>query len=141
PSAGRSSGLASAWPYRCSSSIECRERGIIRFMALVEFRNVSYEISGRQILSGLNLSVDAGETLVLLGRSGSGKTTALKLTNGILFPSRGEVLVEGRPTTEWDPIRLRRRIGYVIQEAGLFPHWTVGANVGTVPNLENWPAA
>jgi osmoprotectant transport system ATP-binding protein len=114
-------------------------------MALVEFRNVSYEIpgeiSGRQILQDLNLTVDAGETLVLLGRSGSGKTTALKLTNGILYPTRGQVLVEGRPTTEWDPIRLKRRIGYVIQDVGLFPHWTVGDNVGLVPKLEQWPAA
>lgn len=110
-------------------------------MALVEFRDVSYEISGRQILHALNLAVDTGETLVLLGRSGSGKTTALKLTNGILFPTRGQVLVEGRPTTEWDPIRLKRRIGYVIQDVGLFPHWTVGDNVGLVPKLEQWPAA
>src|SRR5258708_5230163 len=110
-------------------------------MALVEFRNVSYEISGRRILENLDLTVDAGETLVLLGRSGSGKTTALKLTNGILFPTRGQVLVEGKPTTDWDPIRLKRHIGYVIQDAGLFPHWTVGDNVGMVPKLEQWPAA
>jgi osmoprotectant transport system ATP-binding protein len=110
-------------------------------MALVDFRDVSYEISGRQILKNLNLAVDAGETLVLLGRSGSGKTTALKLTNGILFPTRGQVLVEGRATTEWDPIRLKRRIGYVIQDVGLFPHWTVSDNVALVPKLEQWPAS
>src|SRR5438309_11857458 len=110
-------------------------------MALVEFRNVSYEISGRPILQDLNLTIDAGETVVLLGRSGSGKTTALKLTNGLLFPTTGEVLVEGRPTTAWDPIRLKRRIGYVIQDVGLFPHWTVRDNVGLVPKLEEWSAA
>jgi osmoprotectant transport system ATP-binding protein len=108
-------------------------------MPLVEFRNVCYEIGGRPILSELNFTVDAGETLVLLGRSGSGKTTALRMTNGMLFPTRGEVLVEGRPTTQWDPIRLKRRIGYVIQEVGLFPHHTVGENVGLVPKLEGWP--
>ena len=109
-------------------------------MALVEFRDVSYEISGRPILKNLSFTVDAGETLVLLGRSGSGKTTALKLTNGLLFPSSGQVLVEGRATTQWDPIQLKRRIGYVIQDVGLFPHWTVGDNVALVPKLEQWPA-
>jgi osmoprotectant transport system ATP-binding protein len=107
-------------------------------MPLVEFRNVSYEISGREILSNLSLQVEAGETLVLLGRSGSGKSTALKLTNGMLFPTLGEVLVEGRSTRDWDPIRLKRHIGYVIQDVGLFPHFTVAANVGLVPKLEGW---
>ena len=107
-------------------------------MALVEFRRVSYEIAGRPILSDLSLQIEAGETLVLLGRSGSGKTTALKMINGLLFPTRGQVVVDGRPTTDWDPIQLRRRIGYVIQEVGLFPHFTVGDNVGLVPKLEGW---
>src|SRR4030088_1291709 len=108
-------------------------------MPLVEFRDVHYEAGGKHILEGLNLAVEAGETLVLLGRSGSGKTTALKMTNGMLFPTRGEVRVEGKPTTEWDPIRLKRRIGYVIQEVGLFPHFTVEENVGLVPKLEGSP--
>ncbi|HEY6342284.1 MAG TPA: ATP-binding cassette domain-containing protein [Bryobacteraceae bacterium] len=110
-------------------------------MPLVEFREVSYEISGRRILEGVSLAVATGETLILLGRSGSGKSTALKLTNGMLFPSSGEVLVEGRSTHAWDPIRLKRRIGYVIQEVGLFPHFTVAANVGLVPKLEGWSEA
>jgi osmoprotectant transport system ATP-binding protein len=109
-------------------------------MALVEFRDVSYEIAARPILRGLSLNVEAGETLVLLGRSGSGKTTALKMINGMLFPTRGQVFVDGRPTTDWDPIQLRRRIGYVIQEVGLFPHFTVGDNVGLVPKLDGWSA-
>src|SRR5262249_33680922 len=104
-------------------------------MPLVEFRDVGYQIAGRAILAGVSFAVDAGETLVLLGRSGSGKTTALKMTNGMLFPTSGQVLVEGRPTTDWDPIRLKRRIGYVIQEVGLFPHFTVAANVALVPTL------
>jgi osmoprotectant transport system ATP-binding protein len=110
-------------------------------MALVEFRGVSYEIAGKPILWDLNLSVEAGETLVLLGRSGSGKTTALRMINGMLFPTRGQILVDGRSTTDWDPIQLRRRIGYVIQDVGLFPHFTVGDNVGLVPKLEGWSAS
>ncbi len=110
-------------------------------MPLVEFRDVSYEVGGRQILSNVNFTVEPGETLVLLGRSGSGKTTALKMTNGMLFPTSGQVLVEGRPTTQWDPIRLKRHIGYVIQDVGLFPHFTVAENVGLVPTLEGWPKA
>jgi osmoprotectant transport system ATP-binding protein len=107
-------------------------------MPLVEFRDVTYEIDGRTILASAKFGVEAGETLVLLGRSGSGKTTALKMTNGMLFPTKGQVLVEGRATTDWDPIRLKRRIGYVIQEVGLFPHFTVAENVGLVPRLEGW---
>jgi osmoprotectant transport system ATP-binding protein len=105
-------------------------------MPLVEFLNASYEISGKKILRGVSFSVDAGETLVLLGRSGSGKTTALKMTNGLLFPTGGEVRVEGKSTRDWDPIALKRRIGYVIQEVGLFPHFTIARNVGLVPTLE-----
>jgi osmoprotectant transport system ATP-binding protein len=105
---------------------------------VVEFRDVSYRIGAKQILSHLDLEVKAGETLVLLGRSGSGKTTALKMVNGLVQPTEGQVLVEGKPTTEWDLVRLRRRIGYVIQDVGLFPHFTVARNVGLVPRLEGW---
>ena len=108
--------------------------------AVVEFRAASYRIGAREILKSLTLSIEAGETLVLLGRSGSGKTTALKMVNGLLFPSAGEVLVDGTPTRRWDPVRLKRRIGYVIQEIGLFPHYTVAENVGLVPQLEHWEA-
>ena len=107
--------------------------------AMVEFRDVSYRIGAKQILSHLSLSVEQGQTLVLLGRSGSGKTTALKMVNGLIRPTEGQLLVEGKPTTEWDLIRLRRRIGYVIQDVGLFPHFTVEENVALVPTLENWP--
>ncbi|MGO4883756.1 MAG: ATP-binding cassette domain-containing protein [Bryobacteraceae bacterium] len=109
--------------------------------AVVEFRAASYHIGAREILKSLSLSVEAGETLVLLGRSGSGKTTALKMVNGLAFPSSGEVLVDGKPTTAWDSVRLKRRIGYVIQEVGLFPHYTVAQNVGLVPRLEKWDGA
>ncbi len=86
------------------------------------------------------MAVRPGETLVLLGRSGSGKTTTLKLVNRLLLPTSGEVQVEGRSTSQWDPILLRRRLGYVIQEVGLFPHFTVERNIGVVPELEKWPA-
>jgi len=106
---------------------------------LVSFRNVSARIGRKDILHNLNVDVEAGETLVLLGRSGSGKTTALRMVNGLVLPSSGEVLVEGKPTAAWDLIRLRRRIGYVIQDSGLFPHFTVAANVGLVPRLEGRP--
>jgi osmoprotectant transport system ATP-binding protein len=105
----------------------------------VELRNVGYSLDQRQIVSDVSFKVARGETLVLLGRSGAGKTTILKLINRLLEPSTGEVLIEGRSQLEWDPIRLRRRIGYVIQEVGLFPHWTVEQNVAMVPRLESWP--
>src|SRR5215471_1908459 len=107
---------------------------------ILEFRAVGYAIGGRALLEDVSFKVDAGETVVLLGRSGSGKTTTLKLVNRLLEPTSGEVLVEGRKTTDWDPIRLRRRIGYVIQEIGLFPHFTVARNVALVPSLESWPS-
>jgi len=107
--------------------------------AILELRNVSCELGGRAILRDIDLTVERGETLVLLGRSGSGKSTLLKAVNGVVPLSAGEVRFEGRTSAEWDPIRLRRRMGYVIQDAGLFPHWSVGANVGLVPKLEGWP--
>lgn len=104
--------------------------------SLVQFHNVNYSLpTAANIISDLNLTVERGETLVLLGESGCGKTTTLKLVNRLLTPSAGEVLVEGKATTEWDPIALRRRIGYVIQEGGLFPHFTIARNVGLVPAL------
>jgi osmoprotectant transport system ATP-binding protein len=105
----------------------------------IELRGVGYSVNRRQIVADVSFQVAPGETLVLLGRSGSGKTTTLKLINGLLEFSSGEIFIEGRAQLEWDPIRLRRRIGYVIQEVGLFPHWTVEQNVGMVPRLESWP--
>ena len=105
----------------------------------IEFRHVSFRLpSGRTLLADLNLEVPRGETLVLLGRSGSGKTTTMKLVNRLLDPTEGEVRVEGESTLQWDPIKLRRHIGYVIQEIGLFPHFTVEQNIGVVPRLEGW---
>src|SRR5712692_2235722 len=117
--------------------------------SVIECRGVWYHADGgppraqpqrRALVSDLSLQVQGGETLILLGRSGSGKTPTLKLINRLLEPTSGEVLVEGRRTTDWDPICLRRRIGYVIQEVGLFPHFTIARNVGLVPSLEGWEA-
>jgi osmoprotectant transport system ATP-binding protein len=110
---------------------------------LVEFRDVSFShaSAAAPIISHLTFSVAPGETLVLLGESGCGKTTTLKLINRLLLPDTGEVLVEGKPTTGWDPIRLRRRTGYVIQEGGLFPHFNIARNVALVPALEGWEQA
>jgi len=108
---------------------------------IIEFRDVEYSLpGGRRLISGLSFAVERGETMVLLGRSGSGKTTTLKLVNALLVPSAGQALVEGRATTAWDPIRLRRGIGYVIQEMGLFPHFDVARNIGLVPEIEGWDA-
>jgi osmoprotectant transport system ATP-binding protein len=106
---------------------------------LVEFRGVTYHVGSRDILYGIDLCVEEGETVALLGRSGSGKTTLLKMVNRLIEPTGGEVRFQGKRVTDWDPIRLRRSIGYVIQEGGLFPHASVAQNVGLVPKLEGWP--
>src|SRR6266403_1592297 len=124
-------------------SIEMNTKPPLSSPKTIEFRDVSFHINdipARVIVSGISLEIPHGETLVLLGRSGSGKTTLLKLMNGMLLPAKGEVLVQDRSTADWDPIRLRRGIGYVIQDAGLFPHFTVAENVALVPTLEKWDA-
>ena len=101
---------------------------------------MSYRLAGgAPILDDVSLAVGDGETLALVGASGAGKTTVLKLVNRLLVPDAGDVRVQGRDTREWDPIRLRRSVGYVIQEVGLFPHLTVADNVAVVPRLEGWP--
>lgn len=107
----------------------------------IEFRNVCYTLpNGQTLLRNLHLQVQRGETLVVLGRSGSGKTTTLKLVNRLLLPTSGEVLVEGGNIAATDVIRLRRSIGYVIQDVGLFPHYNVERNIGLVPTAEGWAA-
>jgi len=105
----------------------------------IEFAGAGFRLpNGRTLLSGLNLAVQRGETLTLVGRSGSGKTTSLKLINRLLTATSGEVRVDGRPVSQWDVIQLRRGIGYAIQDVGLFPHYTVSENVALVPKLERW---
>jgi osmoprotectant transport system ATP-binding protein len=107
---------------------------------VIEFCDVQYRLpNGTPLLSGLNLQINRGETLVLLGRSGSGKTTTLKLINRLLIPSGGEVRVNGSSTAAMDVIALRRSIGYVIQDVGLFPHFTVERNIALLPRIEGWP--
>jgi osmoprotectant transport system ATP-binding protein len=109
----------------------------------IEFDKVTYSFQGSSpntVVSDISLKVNPAETLVLLGRSGSGKTTLLRLVNRLLLPTGGQVLVQGQATSEWDPIPLRRKIGYVIQEGGLFPHFTIAENIGLVPKLEKWDA-
>lgn len=105
---------------------------------IVEFRSVEYSIGGGKILDNVNLQIARGETLVLLGASGCGKTTTLKLINRLIEPTSGEVLVHGKRAADWNPIELRRQTGYVLQEGGLFPHFTVAENVALLPKLENW---
>jgi osmoprotectant transport system ATP-binding protein len=105
----------------------------------VEFRDVTFQHpSGRTVLSSVSFTVREGESFALIGRSGSGKTTILKLINRLFDPSHGDVLVDGKSTRQWDQIRLRRRIGYVLQDIGLFPHLSIAANIGIVPTLEGW---
>ena len=108
-------------------------------MPALEFRDVSFtRPGGTPILQHFELAVDAGEVVALVGRSGAGKSTLLKLVNRLLAQDSGEVIVEGRSTREWEPIRLRRRVGYVLQDVGLFPHMTIAGNIGIVPRLERW---
>jgi osmoprotectant transport system ATP-binding protein len=106
---------------------------------VVSLTSVRFAYGSRVVLEDVHLAVNAGESVALVGRSGNGKTTLLKLINRLLLPQSGSVSVEGRDTREWDPIALRRRTGYVLQEIGLFPHLTVEENVALVPRLEGWP--
>ena len=105
----------------------------------VRFAGVSASRGGRRVLEDVSIAIGTGEVVALVGRSGSGKTTLLRLINRLLEPDAGEVIVDGRPTSAWDPIALRRKTGYVIQDAGLFPHMTVASNIAVVPRLLAWP--
>ena len=108
-------------------------------MSAIVFERVSYARppAGR-VLDGIDLTIDRGAVVALVGRSGAGKSTMLRLINGLLLPDTGTVYVLGRSTREWDVLQLRRSIGYVLQEVGLFPHLTVEENVAVVPALLKW---
>jgi osmoprotectant transport system ATP-binding protein len=110
-------------------------------MSAVEFREVGYKVDDRTVLDRVSFTVGKGDTLVLLGRSGSGKTTALRLINRMVDATSGSVLLNGKDARTTDPVALRRSIGYVIQEFGLLPHWTVSQNVSLVPRLLGWPVS
>jgi osmoprotectant transport system ATP-binding protein len=104
----------------------------------IRFDNVGFTVGNTVILTDLDFEVFEGETLILLGESGCGKTTTLKMINRLIQPTSGEIFVQGRSTFDWDVIELRRHVGYVLQEAGLFPHFTVGENVTVVLRLLGW---
>jgi osmoprotectant transport system ATP-binding protein len=108
---------------------------------VIEFHDVSYRVGETQVLRNFSLKIERGENFVLLGRSGSGKTTTLKLINRLVSPTEGEVWVNGTSNSQADVIRLRRSIGYVIQEVGLFPHFNIARNIALVPKIEGWPEA
>jgi osmoprotectant transport system ATP-binding protein len=110
--------------------------------AAIEFRAVTFARAGQpRILDHFDLTVATGDVLALVGRSGAGKSTLLKLINRLLVPQEGAVLVQGRDTREWEPIALRRSVGYVLQDVGLFPHMSIADNVAVVPRLERWEPA
>ena len=104
----------------------------------IRFDNVGFTVGNTVILTDLDFEVFEGETLILLGESGCGKTTTLKMINRLIQPTSGEIFVQGRSIFDWDVIELRRHTGYVLQEAGLFPHFTVGENVTVVLRLLGW---
>ena len=107
---------------------------------MISLREVSKIYAGGvHAVDRLSLEVASGETVVLLGASGCGKTTTLKMINRLVEPSEGEIRVDGKNTADADPVRLRRGIGYVFQGIGLFPHWTVADNVAAIPRLLEWP--
>ena len=108
---------------------------------MIEFVDVVATRGSRPVLQGVTLSVAAGEVVALVGRSGSGKTTMLRLVNRLLTHDRGDVKVDGRSVSDWDVISLRRQTGYAIQEVGLFPHLTVAQNIAIVPRLVGWTEA
>ena len=107
--------------------------------ATVEFRHVSKQYGPHGAVVDLSLVVPAGEICVLVGPSGCGKTTSLKMVNRLVEPTSGQVLIDGHDVMNEDLTELRRRIGYVIQQIGLFPHQTFAENIATVPRLLGWP--
>ena len=108
---------------------------------MIELQALRKDFDGKRAIDGVSLHIAAGELLVLLGASGSGKSTLLQLINGLLPTDQGQVRFQGQDIRRYAAEDLRRRMGYVIQSIGLFPHWTVARNIATVPRLLGWPAA
>src|SRR6266566_9053234 len=107
--------------------------------ATVELRGVTKRYGDTVAVDHLSLTAPAGRISVLIGPSGCGKTTSLRMVNRLIEPTSGEILIDGQNVLREDPTQLRRRIGYVIQQTGLFPHQTVDDNIATVPRLLGWP--
>lgn len=105
---------------------------------MIEFKNAKKTIKDNSIIKGINLKIEKGEFVVLIGPSGCGKTTCLKMINKLINPTSGNIFIDDKDISKMNPIELRRNIGYVIQQTGLFPHMTVRKNIGIVPTLENW---
>ncbi len=106
---------------------------------MIEFKNVNKIINGKKILNDINITIEKGELVVFIGPSGCGKTTTLKMINKLLTPSSGQILIDGDKIGDKNTIKLRRNMGYVIQQAGLLPHLTIGDNIGLIPSIEKMP--
>ena len=106
--------------------------------AAIQFKHVQKRFSGDPVIPDLSFTVNQGEFVTILGTSGSGKTTTLKMVNGLLQPSTGEIIIDGRPLSELDLVQLRRHMGYVVQQIGLFPHMTIAQNIAVVAQLLHW---
>ncbi|HKL85547.1 MAG TPA: ABC transporter ATP-binding protein [Treponemataceae bacterium] len=105
---------------------------------MIQFSQIKKSIKGTKIIKGIDMTIKNGEFVVFVGPSGCGKTTCLKMINKLINPTSGTIIIDGKNIAKVDPIELRRNIGYVIQQTGLFPHMTVRKNIGIVPSLEKW---
>ncbi|HBC96415.1 MAG TPA: proline/glycine betaine ABC transporter ATP-binding protein, partial [Clostridium sp.] len=106
---------------------------------MIEFKNITKSFKGKKVLKNINLKIPSGELVVLIGPSGCGKTTTLKMINKLITPTSGDIFINNKNIKEENTIELRRRIGYVIQQIGLFPHMTIGENIALIPKLQKWP--
>lgn len=105
---------------------------------IIQFKHVQKSFGANQVIPDLNFTINQGELVTILGSSGSGKTTTLKMINGLWQPSAGQVLIDGQPIDQLDLVQLRRHMGYVVQQIGLFPHMTIAENIAVVPKMLGW---
>ena len=106
---------------------------------MLEFKNITKVFKNKTVIKDISFTVNKGEFIVIVGQSGCGKTTTLKMINRLISPTSGSIYVDGKNILKEDTIKLRRNMGYVIQQTGLLPHMTVGENIGIIPMLEKWP--